>query len=83
MAQDAARIQPGTPLVAWLHLVTRRTAIDAIRRESRRRPRKQAASEIAAMKPPSADWSRIEPLLDEALQTLDEPERCALLLRYF
>ncbi len=83
LSRDAARIHPGTPLVAWLHLVTRRTAIDAIRRESRRHSREQAASEIAAMKTPSADWTRIEPLLDEALQTLDEPDRCALLLRYF
>ncbi|MEO6567259.1 MAG: sigma-70 family RNA polymerase sigma factor, partial [Opitutaceae bacterium] len=36
LARNASRIKPTTPLVAWLHIVTRRTAIDTIRRESRR-----------------------------------------------
>ena len=28
-------------------------------------------------------WSMIEPLLDEAMDTLDDAERTAILLRYF
>jgi len=31
----------------------------------------------------SADWSQIEPILDEAMDTLEESERSAVLLRYF
>ena len=30
-----------------------------------------------------ADWSHIEPLLDEAMRALDETDRAAVLLRYF
>lgn len=31
----------------------------------------------------SDDWARIEPLLDEAIETLDETDRAAVILRYF
>ena len=31
----------------------------------------------------SADWTQIEPLLDEAMAALDETDRSAVLLRYF
>ena len=31
----------------------------------------------------AADWSHIEPLLDEAMHALDETDRAAVLLRYF
>jgi len=31
----------------------------------------------------AADWTHIEPLLDEAMHTLDDTDRTAVLLRYF
>ncbi len=91
LSRRAAEIKPATPLVAWLHVVTRRTAIDVIRHESRRQAREQAALEIAsdardeidAMKTTPSVWTELEPLLDEALGALDEPDRSAVLLRYF
>ncbi|MEO7413322.1 MAG: sigma-70 family RNA polymerase sigma factor [Opitutaceae bacterium] len=83
LSRNAARIKSATPLVAWLHVVTRRTAIDTIRRESRRQAREQTAMIIAAMKPPSSDWSGVEPLLDDAVESLPEPDRAAILLRFF
>jgi RNA polymerase sigma factor (sigma-70 family) len=85
LSRNAARIKPGTPIVAWLHVVTRRTAIDAIRREARRTGRENAAAQIAesTMSTPSADWSAIEPLLDEAVESLSLPDRTAVLLRFF
>src|SRR5689334_18585231 len=83
LARNASHIKPATPLVAWLHLVTRRTAVDTIRRESRRQAREQSAAEIAAMKSPTPDWSGIEPLLDEAVESLPEADRIAILLRFF
>lgn len=83
LARNASRIESTTPLVAWLHLVTRRTAIDTIRRESRRQVREQTAAEIAAMKSPPSDWSGIEPLLDEAIESLSETDRAAILFRFF
>lgn len=83
---DLARrphLKPGTPLVAWLYLVTRRTAIDAVRRETRRRAQEASALEIAAMKNDPSPWADVEPLLDEAMSTLDDADRGAVLLRFF
>ena len=83
LSKNAAKLKPSQPLIAWLHLVTRRTAIDAIRQESRRQLREQTASEIAAMKSPPSPWAQVEPLLDEALEKLNETDRHAILERYF
>jgi len=83
LARDAARLRPDTVLAAWLHAVTRRTAVDAIRRETRRRLREQTAVEMHAMNAPDTRWADIEPLLDEAVAALDDTDRAAVLLRYF
>ncbi len=83
LARHARELKPGTPLAAWLYLVTRRAALDALRRESRRLVREQTAFELAAMKSNSPAWSQIEPLLDEAMEALAETDRRAILLRYF
>lgn len=83
LARKAHRIAPGTPLAAWLYLVTRRTALDLLRREARRRVREHAAAqEFSAMKF-SPDWPAIEPWLDEAMATLSKADGSALLLRFF
>ena len=75
---------PPTPILdAWLYAVTRRTAIDAIRKESRRQLREQIAVEMNNMNATSNDWTQIEPLLDDAMAALDETDRSAILLRYF
>ena len=86
LARNARTIKTGTPLVAWLHLVSRRTAIDTVRRESRRQAREATAailSDTADMKPPASPWTAVEPLLDEAVESLDATDRTAILLRYF
>ncbi|NBV21805.1 MAG: sigma-70 family RNA polymerase sigma factor [Proteobacteria bacterium] len=83
LASDAARLQPGTVLAAWLYQVTRRTAIDVVRREARRQLREQIAVEMNAMNSTASDWALVEPLLDDAMAALDETDRTAVLLRYF
>ena len=83
LAHQARRLAPDTILTAWLYQVTRRTAIDVVRREARRQHREQVACELNAMNTPAADWTHIEPLLDEAMQALEETDRTAVLLRYF
>lgn len=82
LARAAAKLKSDTILTAWLYQVARRTAIDVIRRESRRQARERLAAEMAAMNTAS-DWSQIEPLLDEAMNALEETDRAAILLRYF
>jgi RNA polymerase sigma factor (sigma-70 family) len=83
LARNARRLQPDQPLGAWLYVVTRRTAIDVIRRESRRQEREQTAMEIAAMNSTPSPWPQVEPLLDEAMESLGDADRRAVLLRFF
>ena len=83
LSHDAERLKPNTVLTAWLYQVTTRTAIDVVRREARRTLREQVAVELTAMNATAADWTAIEPLLDEAMNALDDGERTAVLLRYF
>lgn len=83
LARNARKISPGTPIVAWLHVVSRRTALNAARGETRRHLREQAAAEIAAMKSTPPSWDEVSPLLDEAVESLSETDRAAVLLRFF
>lgn len=83
LARNAEKLKPDTVLTAWLYAVARRTAIDVIRKESRRQLREQIVVEMNAMNAADADWNEIEPLLDDALAALDETDRTAILLRYF
>jgi RNA polymerase sigma factor (sigma-70 family) len=83
LAKNARSLRPDTILSAWLYRVTRRAAIDVARGESRREQREQIALDLANMKSDSPEWKHLEGLLDEVLETLDEPDRNAILLRFF
>ncbi len=83
LARQARHLPPRTVLAAWLYHVTRRRAIDVVRREAGRRLREQTAQELQAMNATAEDWTRIEPLLDDAMAALEETDRLAVLLRYF
>jgi len=83
LARNAAKLASDTILTAWLYQVTRHTAIDVIRSEARRQAREQIAFQMSDMNDTSPGWTHIEPLLDEAMQSLDAPDRTAILLRYF
>lgn len=93
LAQQARHLPPRTVLAAWLYHVTRRRAIDVVRREAGRRLREQTAQELQAMNATDSsrrnpleadeDWTHIEPLLDDAMDALEETDRLAVLLRYF
>ncbi len=83
LARNADKLEPKTNLTAWLYQVTRCTAIDVVRKESRRQLREQIAFDMTNMNANSSEWTAIEPLLDEAMETLEPPGRTAILLRYF
>ena len=83
LARQAREFPPGTVIPAWLYQVTRLEAIDVVRQEARRHLREQIATEMNAIDATAADWEQIEPLLDEAMQALDETDRTAILLRFF
>ena len=84
LAQNSGKPASGL-LSAWLHRTTRNLAAKAVRSEVRRRAREQ---ESAAMNQPVSaenadEWEHIAPHLDATLDELPEPDREALLLRYF
>src|SRR5215469_1368577 len=84
LAHHATTLKPKTVLAAWLHRVTCHAAIDTVRREARRQARERIACEMSTlMNDEAADWTQIEPHLDQAVQSLDETDRAAILLRFF
>lgn len=86
LARRAGRMPADVPLVGWLHVVTRRTAIDVVRQEARRSARERQLANDPAMSGGGDDrseWVAIEPVLDEALESLRPADRTAVLLRYF
>ncbi len=87
LARHAHALGSVRVLSAWLYTLTRRRAIDMIRRESRRRTHESPSADPAATEavpaPETIDWTQTAPLLDEAMQSLSEEERAAVLLRYF
>src|SRR5437867_6832472 len=83
LSRNAARLKSDTVLTAWLYQVTRRTAIDVVRGEARRQLREQLAVELTDMNTHPSTWNQIEPLLDEAMESLEAGEGGAILLRFF
>jgi RNA polymerase sigma factor (sigma-70 family) len=87
---SGAGFQPANSVIPWLYAITRRTAIDTIRKESRRQLREQIAVEMNDMNATAQSgtgvspvWTDIEQHLDDAMAALDETDRSAILLRYF
>jgi len=85
LARSAGQLTACNVLSAWLHRTTQNLAANAVRSEVRRRAREQAAIAMNALSltEPGAGWKEISPHLDSALGQLSEPERDAVLLRYF
>jgi len=86
LARKADRLLSHSSLTGWLYTSTRFVAANARRTESRRSHREQKAhamNTILDIPESRPDWSHLSPLLDEAMHTLDEVEREAVLLRHF
>ena len=86
LARKAARLIRHTSLTGWLYTSTRFVATNVRRTEQRRSIREREAhamNAIISFTEPEPDWALIRPLLDEAMHTLDEPDREAVLLRHF
>jgi len=85
LAQNAWRLRNRCALPGWLHHTTLHLAANAVRADVRRRVREQEAAVmnelLAAESGPN--WELIAPHLDAAVGELSEPDRTAVLLRYF
>jgi uncharacterized protein (TIGR03435 family) len=85
LAQKAGRISDKTIMAGWLFKTTRYAAIAQTRDLAKRQQREQEVfmqSEIQQIAPDPL-WEQMSPLLDEALATLGETDRQAVLLRFF
>ena len=85
LARNAGQLAGRSLLSGWLHRTSQNIAAQTVRTDVRRRAREQEAAamnELLAAEPDNV-WERIAPQLDAALEALSEPDRDALLLRYF
>jgi RNA polymerase sigma factor (sigma-70 family) len=86
LARKAWQFAPDDSLPAWLHRTTLLEAKAWLRGELRRRRREQAAAELGTTMKTAEEQPALRalvPLLDEALLSLREKDRTALLLRYY
>lgn len=85
LAQNAGQLGSHPVLSGWLHRTTRNIAAQTIRTDTRRRAREQEAFAMNNQPASESDsvWDQIAPHLDAALGELNEPDRDALLLRFF
>src|SRR2546426_12471856 len=86
LARKAWQFAPDDSLLAWLHKTALLESKFWLRGELRRRRREEAAAEMGTtMNTPEGHsaFHALVPLLDEALLSLREKDRTALLLRYY
>jgi len=84
LARKAGGLSQHTSVAGWLHTSVRFAAANAVRSEQRRRLREQEASAMSDLTNHNETaWLQMRPLIDEAVGQLHEPERDAVLLRFF
>lgn len=83
LAKKADKLARHPALTGWLHTSTRYAAAELVRKEQRRQNREQEALSMPDDSTPTVDWGHLRPVIDEALDQLDERDRAAVLLRFF
>lgn len=85
LARKSAGLLSHPTVVGWLHRSTYYAASTVLRAEQRRRDlaRQHNSMLEPSSSPPPAHWERLRPVLDQALNQLDERDRTVVLLRHF
>ncbi len=88
LAEKAGSLKKSGALAAWLYRASCRRAIDQLRQESARRRREHQhaeamTNEMTGEETDNANWREIAPLLEEAMNSLKEQDRTAVLMRVF
>lgn len=82
LARKARSLTGRRDLSGWLYntatFIARR-----MRRTEARRLAREGAMELPGDSAPEVSWSEVQPLLDDAMQELSEPDREAVVLRFF
>src|SRR5262245_40594748 len=81
LARKASDLPRNLVLAGWLYRHSVFVASSLIRKEARRRRREQRAMELQEPGE-NIDWSKIAPVLDDALNNLPERDRSAIVLRF-
>jgi RNA polymerase sigma factor (sigma-70 family) len=82
LAEEAAALARREGLSGWLFIATRNISAQLVRAERRRHAREQEAS-LMNENAPAADWDRLRPAIDEALDGLSDEDRTAVLMRFY
>ncbi|HVS53934.1 MAG TPA: sigma-70 family RNA polymerase sigma factor [Opitutaceae bacterium] len=85
LARKAATLAMRAEIAGWLYTSTHHAAAKLKRGEQRRQAREEEANRMQEIHPATAatDWEKLRPVLDDAMHELPEPDRRAILLRFF
>ena len=86
LSRKASALAQHPALTGWLYRSTRYAAIDAARAEFRRQKLEQSLTAMPDTSPapePLADWEQVRPVIDDAMDQLNDAERELMLLHYF
>ncbi|HKQ39323.1 MAG TPA: sigma-70 family RNA polymerase sigma factor, partial [Verrucomicrobiae bacterium] len=83
LARKATSFRSSVILAGWLFRTTRFIASRTLRSETRRKTREQEAFQMQQdLSSPDNSWRTLAPVIDEALDDLNEADRNAVLLRF-
>lgn len=83
LAAKARRLVEHPCLAGWLYASARFTALNTIRREQRRTAREKEVETVYEKSTAAADWDRVRPVIDDALQELDPRDHELVVRRFF
>jgi RNA polymerase sigma factor (sigma-70 family) len=77
-------LAPTVSLIGWLYLSTKFAALKLLRSDRRRQAKERQAMELFdPTMEGTPDWDHLKPVLDKAMDDLQDEDREALLLRFF
>lgn len=78
------RFRPDSSIAGWLYQAVRFATLEQLRRLHRHpNPLPMTTEDIASPTVGDPVWKQVAPMLDEAMEELPEPDRLAVVLRYF